>query len=82
MAKAVKVKRPPSRLCLTCKYEPDWGEAKGGEYPRRVGHCKNTEWRSLALPAVVQVYVSAILRYSDDSGIPCSCRAYERKDHD
>ena len=64
------------KKCLTCKYEPDWSERSGGEYPRRSGKCKFTPaW--VLLPATMKIHESVITRYDDDSGIPTKCPAYE-----
>jgi len=64
--------------CLNCKYEPDWSEQTGREYPRRHGKCK---WNKdiPALPAVYRISIESIERYSDDSGIPRWCKTWEPK---
>ncbi len=64
--------------CLTCKYEPEWGEPTGSEYPRRHGRCKK-EVALPKLPAVCRVLVETITIYSDNSGMPRKCATWEQK---
>ena len=63
------------RDCLTCKYEPNWGKVFGGDYPRRVGDCKN-KIKLPPLPKVYRVSIAVIERYSDDSGVIQNCPAW------
>lgn len=65
--------------CLTCKYEPDWGRPVGREFPRQSGKCKK-QVELPVLPAVHEVHVKHIIRYSDNSGLPAKCPAWEPKE--
>jgi hypothetical protein len=64
--------------CLTCKYEPEWGEWTSGTYSRCSGECR---WDGVipSLPAAMYVSVSRVVRYSDDSGIERKCATWEGK---
>ena len=65
--------------CLTCKYEPEWGEpvSAGCRFERRFGKCK---WDGLPKMPVTHVLTKkGITRYSDDSGIPGACKVWEAK---
>lgn len=64
--------------CLTCKYEPDWGDWTAGEYSRCFGACKWDEGMP-KLPAVMTVQMSHVIRYSDDSGVHRRCDTWEKK---
>ena len=65
-------------LCLTCVYEPDWGEPVGVEYQRRVGKCKYIV-DFPPLPYVCRVNTVSLTVYDDDSGLPISCKTYIKK---
>ena len=69
--------------CLTCKYEPDWGEWTKGYHPRQSGLCKRKEFADeliSKLPRSYQVTINGITRYSDDSGVMTRCPAWEGKE--
>ena len=69
-----------SKTCLNCKYEPQWSEPKGGEYPRSSGKCRWFEAHGRPkLPGCVQVIENGILRYADDSGVMTNCKTWEPK---
>lgn len=67
--------------CLSCKWEPDWGPEVGIQWIRRAGYCKHPiiEEVKNALPASCQHTVLAIVKYSDNSGVPTTCNAWEAK---
>ena len=67
------------KSCLNCKYEPDWSAKTGGEYARQTGKCKYVV-QLPPLPAVYQISINWITRYSDDSGLPVRCPAWSSKD--
>ncbi len=67
------------KSCLTCKYEPDWGEWKGVEYVRCYGECK-FRVKLISLPPWATLTANNyIVRHKDDSSIHFNCKAWEAK---
>lgn len=66
------------RNCLSCKYEPEWGDMVGREYPRRTGTCM-FEVVIQTLPSCYSLTSRSITRHEDDSGIETNCRAWKEK---
>ena len=66
--------------CLECKYEPDWSEPSGHrDYSCRTGKCKfKMEWPPY--PWVYLIQTRPLIRYSDDSGLPTSCKTFEKRE--
>lgn len=65
--------------CLTCKYEPEWGDPTKGEYARVFGTC---QWPRVlpTLPSVYRVHAEGITRFlKDDSGIETRCPTWTAK---
>ncbi len=65
--------------CLTCKYEPKWGDWCGGEYPRQSGACRWDGYSPEYLPSTYRVTVSHVTRYKDDSGCMRGCPCWAEK---
>jgi len=65
--------------CLTCKYESEWGEPTGKEYPRMTGRCQKP-MPDIVLPICDTLTRSPITRHTDDSGVPTKCAAWEPKE--
>lgn len=64
--------------CLTCKYAPEWTLPTGGFEPRSIGPCR----KPVELPAIPATYIIQLRHaevYSDGSGFPTNCKAYENK---
>jgi len=72
------------KICLTCKYEPDWTPFSIGEHSRCNGECKFPLPKLISLPACVTDYIiikkRKIIRYSDNSGIYRNCKVWEKKE--
>jgi len=66
--------------CLNCKYEPDWGDPIGNEYPRRYGNCKFLPKIPPLPPTITVGRPEKVVRHSDDSGIHRGCKVWEEKD--
>lgn len=64
--------------CLTCKYAPEWSLPTGGNEPRSTGPCRNPV-DIPAIPATYLVQQRWVEVYSDGSGFPMSCKAWEAK---
>ncbi len=66
------------KTCLSCLYEPDWGDKVGEAYPRRYGKCK---WDKdiPSMPAIYNLTIDRIVFYADGSGIPYDCETWESK---
>ena len=77
-----RVERETMNNCLNCKYEPEWGKSVGLEFPRRAGMCRwnqSIPTKLPLLPASYRIDVRAIIRHSDDTGIPSDCKTWEAK---
>lgn len=62
--------------CLTCKYAPEWTLPTGGDTPRSTGKCR----KPISIPDIPAVYLVQerwAEVYSDGSGFPTQCKAWE-----
>lgn len=64
------------KTCLTCKYEPDWGDWNGSSFCFRSGLCK---WESKGpWPVSYSVVPRKVIQYKGVSGFK-KCDAWEAK---
>ena len=65
--------------CLNCKYEPNWPDPIGRDYPRRIAPCL---WDKPipVMPRTMRVVCEPVSRYSDDSGVIDNCKTWEPKE--
>ena len=64
--------------CLTCKYAPEWSLPIGNSEPRSTGPCR----KPVDIPAIPATYLVQqrwVEVYSDGSGFPMNCKAFENK---
>jgi len=66
------------RNCNNCKFEPDWSEWRGKEYPRCSGKCKYPMTIPI-LPSVYRIQHSIIEKYSNGSGTMEHCPTWTRR---
>lgn len=68
--------------CLTCRYEPDWSEEFGKDYPRRTGSCKWDLHHIIPLlPKIYTIHKTVITKHADNSGVMTNCPTYKSKDN-
>ena len=66
--------------CLTCKYEPDWGQIVGtGDYERQIGKCKWKIPATYKFSSAFSIENNVVLRWVKDEGIYTSCQTWEAK---
>ena len=69
-----------NKSCLTCKYEPDWGEFSDGELTMVYGSCKYL-LPNIKLPSCVSgLTKKSICKFKDNSGVYTRCPVWEKKE--
>ena len=68
------------KTCLTCKYEPEWGEIIGAEYPRRSGLCRYPVKINKLPRSWYPARQNNIIRYDDDSGVYDDCECWKTQE--
>lgn len=69
---------PSNENCLTCFYEPEWGEWGDGKNGYQSGKCRFAV-KLPPLPSIYKIRTINVVRYKDNSGIESNCPTWENK---